>query len=73
MSNTNLHLFTKTKIAEKLLTIKGIDEKEVDKLRNECKNLREKKQREAKAANYDAESKEKQKAYRLGLLEAMSY
>ena len=69
MSNTNLHLFTKTKIAEKLLTIKGIDEKEVDKLRNECKNLREKKQREAKAANYDAESKEKQKGYRLGLLE----
>ena len=53
--------------------IKGIDGKEVDKLRKECKNLREKKQREAKTANYDAESKEKQKAYRLGILEAMSY
>ena len=73
MSDTNLNIFTKTKIAKKLLTIKGIDEKEVDKLRNECKNLREKKQREAKAANYDAESKEKQKAIRKGMLEASKY
>jgi len=73
MSDTNLHLFTKTKIAEKLLTIKGIDEKEVDNLKNECKNLIEKSQREAKAANYDAESKEKQKAIRKGMLEASKY
>ncbi len=73
MSDTNIHLFTKTKIAEKLLTIKGIDEKEVDNLKNECKNLIEKSQREAKAANYDAESKEKQKAIRKGMLEASKY
>ena len=73
MSDTNIHLFTKTKIAEKLLTIRGIDEKEVDNLKNECKNLIEKSQREAKAANYDAESKEKQKAIRKGMLEASKY
>ena len=73
MSDTNIHLFTKTKIAKKLLEIKGIDEKEVDKLKNECKNLIEKSQREAKAANYDAQSKEKQKAIRMGMLEASKY
>jgi len=72
MSDTNLNIFTKTKIAKKLLTIKGIDEKEVDKLKNECKELIKKSQREAKAANYDAESKEKQKAIRKGMLEPTS-
>ena len=73
MSNTNVHLFARKELAEKLLSIKGIDKKEVDKLRSECKNLLEKSQREAKAANYDAESKEKQEAIKQGMLEAMRY
>ncbi len=73
MSDTNVHLFARKELAEKLLSIKGIDEKEVDKLKEECKNLIEKSQREAKAANYDAESKEKQEAIKEGMIEAMSY
>ena len=73
MANTNLHLFAKTQIAKKLLTIKGVDKKEVEKLKNKCKELIEKSQREAEAANYDAESKEKQKAIRQWVLEASKY
>ncbi len=73
MSDTNVHLFARKELAEKLLSIKEIDKKEVDELKEECKNLIEKSQREAKAANYDAESKEKQEAIKEGMIEAMSY
>ena len=73
MSDTNVHLFARKELAEKLLSIKGIDEKEVDKLRDECKNLLEKSQREAKEAGYDAQSKEKQEAIKQGIIEANSY
>ena len=73
MSDTNVHLFARKELAEKLLSIKGIDEKEVDKLRDECKNLLEKSQREAKEAGYDAQSKEKQEAIKQGIIEAMKY
>ena len=73
MSDTNVHLFARKELAEKLLSIKGIDEKEVDKLRDECKNLLEKCQREAKEAGYDAQSKEKQEAIKQGIIEANSY
>ena len=73
MSDTNVHLFARKELAEKLLSIKEIDKKEVDELKEECKNLIEKSQREAKAANYDAQSKEKQETIKQGMIEAMKY
>jgi len=72
MSDTNLRVFVRIRFAEKLLSIKGIDEKEVDKLRDEYKELMEKNKRKAKEY-YDMHPKEKQENIDAGFIKADSY